>query len=132
MPALDATRRNQVGLLGPRLADAAREPDVALRLVRALGFERKGKDFWHPGLDLFVEFPGPALQAGEQTVALEVDGTTVLIVSPEDLILDRLRAFVHWRSLRDGLNVVSLLRSRTAIDRHRVSRLARKDGLATE
>lgn len=103
-------------------------PDVT-EIMEALDFDRRGRDFHHRALDLFVEFPGAALQPGEEAVGVVVDGVETLVVSIEDLILDRLRAFVHWRSLRDALNVLSLLRSGRVVDRDRVVGRARKEGI---
>lgn len=69
-----------------------------------LGFEREGR-YWHQAeLDLLFEAPAPAGLPGEDAprTETEVDGLRVVVIGIEDLLIDRLRAWVHWRSDEDG------------------------------
>ncbi len=70
----------------------------------ALGFEKVGRFWRHTDLDLLFEAPAPAGLPGEDAprTAVDVDGLRVVILGVEDLLLDRLRAWVHWRSDEDG------------------------------
>ena len=70
----------------------------------ALGFEKEGRFWYHADLDLFFEAPAPAGLPGEDAPRTEVavEGLRVVIVGVEDLLVDRLRAWVHWKSDEDG------------------------------
>lgn len=69
-----------------------------------LGFEKEGRFWYRSDLDLLFEAPAPAGLPGEDAPRTEVsvDGLRVVIVGVEDLLIDRLRAWVHWRSDEDG------------------------------
>ena len=68
-----------------------------------LGFEKEGRYWLRSDLDLLVEAPAPAGLPGEDAPRTEVDidGMRVVIIGIEDLLLDRLRAWVHWQSRED-------------------------------
>ena len=51
--------------------------------------------------ELFVEFPGSAIQPHEKTAMLDLGGFSVLTLSPEDMIIDRLAAWQFWNSTTD-------------------------------
>ena len=80
---------------------AAPEVDGAFA---ALGFEKEGRYWFHPELDLLFEAPAPAGLPGEDAprTEVEIDGLRVVIIGIEDLLIDRLRAWVHWNSTEDG------------------------------
>lgn len=67
-----------------------------------LGFRREGRFWVRDDLDLLFEAPAGNL-AGEDAPRTEIsiDGWRVVILGIEDLILDRLRAAVHWKSEED-------------------------------
>lgn len=77
------------------------EVDVAFA---ELGFEKRGRFWIRPELDLLFEAPAPAGLPGETAprTEIEVDGFRVVILGVEDLLIDRLRAWVHWKSDEDG------------------------------
>lgn len=120
-----------LGLVADRLAEDGLEPilvggaalefytaggyatgdiDLALesspRVDRAfadLGFRKSGRFWVREDLDLLFEAPAPPGLPGEtapRTVA-EIDGLRVVVIGLEDLLIDRLRAAVHWRSDQD-------------------------------
>ena len=70
----------------------------------ALGFERAGRYWHHAELDLLFEAPAPAGLPGEDAprTETEIDGLRMVVIGIEDLLIDRLRAWVHWRSDEDG------------------------------
>ena len=80
---------------------AAPEVDDAFA---ALGFEKEGRYWYHGELDLLFEAPAPAGLPGEDAprTEVEVDGLRVVIIGIEDLLIDRLRAWVHRKSDEDG------------------------------
>lgn len=77
--------------------------DVDAAFAR-LGFERQGRFWCHRDFDLLFEAPAPAGLPGEDADRTEVvvDGLRVVVIGVEDLLIDRLRAWVHWRSDEDG------------------------------
>ncbi len=80
---------------------------VGRRVQRRLGeagFERHGRHWIHEAAQVFVEFPGSALGAGETAVWIDVEGQRVRVISAEDLLVDRLGGWEHWRSSVDGVN----------------------------
>ncbi len=77
--------------------------------MKDLGFEKFGKDFIHPKLNLYIEFPGRNLKNNEQSIPLKVGDKILYVISIEDLIIDRLCAFKFWETSLEGLNVLLLL-----------------------
>lgn len=79
---------------------SAPEVDAAFK---HLGFQREGR-YWHRmDLDLLFEAPAPAGLPGENAprTEVEVEGLPVEVIGVEDLLVDRLRAWIHWRSEED-------------------------------
>ncbi|SDM52824.1 hydrogenase maturation protease [Geoalkalibacter ferrihydriticus] len=73
------------------------------RCLAAMGFTREGRHWFSEELDLAVEIPGSVLAGDRSRVTeVEIDDRLVYLIGLEDLIIDRLNAFVHWRSARDG------------------------------
>lgn len=68
-----------------------------------LGFTKSGRFWVRPELDLFFVAPAPAGLAGETAprTEIEVDGLPVVVLGIEDLLLDRLRAVLYWKSDED-------------------------------
>ena len=72
--------------------------------IEPLGFVRSpgAREFTHPGTRFYVEFPPGPLGFGD-TVVSDDDATTletafgpIRIVTPTQLVMDRLAAYVHW------------------------------------
>ena len=80
---------------------SASEVDAAFA---ELGFEREGRYWYQTELDLLFEAPATAGLPGEDAprTETEVEGLPVVVIGIEDLLIDRLRAWVHWRSEEDG------------------------------
>jgi hypothetical protein len=78
-------------------------PDVDAAFAD-LGFTKRGRFWVRAELDLYFEAPAPAGLPGETAprTELEVDGLRVVVIGVEDLLIDRLRAWVHWKSDEDG------------------------------
>ena len=90
---------------------ATKDMDLALPVApevdsafAALGFEKEGRYWYHAELDLLFEAPAPAGLPGEDgpRTEVEVDGLRVVVIGIEDLLIDRLRAWVHSKSDEDG------------------------------
>ena len=69
-----------------------------------LGFEPEGRYWYHAELDMLFEAPAPAGLPGEDSprTVTDVDGLRIVVIGVEDLLIDRLRAWVHWKSDEDG------------------------------
>lgn len=77
-------------------------PEVAGRLEEA-GFSRQGRYWLHEKGQVFVELPASGLGPGERAVSLQVCDRTLLMLSPEDVLVDRLAAWQFWSSQVDGV-----------------------------
>jgi hypothetical protein len=130
-PALPRRRLVALAALTERLAPLGRTPilvgDMALELYTEggyathdvdialshgpeidaafadLGFEKRGRFWVRTDLALFFEAPAPEGLPGETAPRLElqVDDMRVVVIGVEDLLLDRLRAWVHRKSTED-------------------------------
>ena len=101
-------------------------PEVT-RAFEGAGFERHGRHWIHESAQVFIEFPGTALDPEEEATWIELEGQRVRIISVEDLLVDRLGAWEYWQSSVDGVNALLLWRAqneRIDVERleHRVDR----------
>ena len=92
------------------LAYADREAlDTALK---SIGFEKEGRYWVHEGLKMVIEAPASSLP--EQDSPIEVielgEDLQCSIIGIEDLVIDRLNAYKHWKSEIDGEMVELLIR----------------------
>jgi hypothetical protein len=110
--------------------DFVGSPSEALqRELLVAGFVRSGRHWVLPAKQLFIEFPSDDLES-QQSVELEVGRLRVRVLSPEDLIVDRLAGFQFWQSEVDFENALLLLRHlRDEVDLTRLKRAARAAGV---
>ena len=68
------------------------------------GFSKKGRHWLNEELDILLEIAGSYLSDDEEKriTIVEIEGLKIYLISIEDLIIDRLNAFVHWKSSDDG------------------------------
>jgi hypothetical protein len=67
-----------------------------LKALRAVGLRKRGRHWFRADLPVAVEFPGSGDDI-ERTVVVKIAGVSILIISCEDLYLDRIRqATVSW------------------------------------
>jgi hypothetical protein len=106
-------------------------PRKVSRVLKALGFKRKGRHFVHPATRFFVEFPTGPLMIGDQRVERASERNTstgrLRLLSPTDCVKDRLAAFFHW-SDRQGLEQALLVAKAQKINRTEVRRWSRSEG----
>jgi predicted nucleotidyltransferase len=68
-----------------------------------LGFERQGRYWIREDIDIVIEAPSSSLAEGfSRVVRVQVDDMPVYVLGLEDLIIDRLNAYKHWKSAEDG------------------------------
>ena len=95
------------------------EPLAALSSALApLGFRHgAGRSFEHPDTDLYLEFPPGPLAAGalvfEEWEQLETEYGCIQIMSPTQMVLDRLAAFIHWNDQPSLDQAVAVATSRS-------------------
>jgi len=108
---------------------------VTSSVARALenaGFERQGRHWIHEPAQVFVEFPGSALEPNEKASWFEFAGHRVWIVSSEDLLIDRLGSWEYWNSSVDGVNALFLWRAQKIhMDIKRLEARAAQSGWTT-
>lgn len=74
------------------------------KILRGWGFDKEGRHWVSDELGIVIEAPAFSLDNQEQyekIYEIEIEGLRVYIIGIEDLIIDRLCAFVHWKSLDD-------------------------------
>lgn len=94
--------------------------------LEAAGFQRRGRHWIHEEEQVFLELPGRALEEGEEPVIFCSGSSEVRILSPEDVLVDRLAAWWFWRSSTDGVAACKLFwRRRGELDSQRLENRAR-------
>lgn len=86
-------------------------PSYVHKALTKFHFVRQGRHWIHEEGRIFLEFPSTTLAPGERSESRTFGSHSILIVSPEDLVVDRLSAWVHWRSAVDGVNAYLLYRA---------------------
>jgi len=104
-------------------------PPSVRDILEENGFKRSGRHWIHEGAEIFLEFPGDALDPTEKSIRYEAFGYDLVLVSLEDLLVDRLGAWAYWKSGVYGANAFLLYRiCRNEIDDDRLTRRAREAG----
>jgi len=99
--------------------------DKAAESLREAGFEREGRHWIHREAELFVEFPVSAVQAHERAAIVKVGRFSVLTLSPEDMIVDRLAAWQFSSSTTDGASALLIWKAQEKVlNRRRLMALA--------
>lgn len=72
-------------------------------VLKDWGFKREGRHWISKKYDILVESPNDILIGSSKKVTeVEIKGLKVYLIGIEDIIIDRLNAFVHWKSSEDG------------------------------
>lgn len=104
-------------------------PAPVRRALESSGFKKSGRHWINEEAEIFLEFPGDSLGPDERSIRLEAFGYNLVLVSLEDLLVDRLGAWSYWKSGVDGANAFLLYRTRRLeIDDDRFTRRAREAG----
>lgn len=106
-----------------------RRKELDARLV-ALGFERHGRQWKLPGHPVIFEAPAETLEPGDEAEPVTLaSGRTVLVLSRVDLLLWRLREWVHWQSAA-GFRQAGALLFGGGVDESRLEQRAAEEGLS--
>src|SRR5690625_2823541 len=74
-------------------------------LLLSLDFLKDGRHFYRKDIEIAIEIPDNFLE-GDMNKVVKVnteDGLYVYLISLEDIIIDRLRATIHWKSEEDAI-----------------------------
>lgn len=72
-------------------------------VMAELGFAKQGRHWVREDIAMVIEAPGNSLgPESDRVLEVQMDDLRVYVLGIEDLILDRLNAFVHWESKEDG------------------------------
>ncbi|WP_407272683.1 hypothetical protein [Radiobacillus sp. PE A8.2] len=77
---------------------------VAGDILIQLGFKPEGRHWYHEDLMVSVEIPNDMLEDADYDKVMELNlsnNQKVFVIGIEDIILDRLRACIHWKSSSD-------------------------------
>lgn len=87
------------------------DSNLAGKKLDKWGFRKEGRHWINEDLDIFIEIPGSTLSEDEEKriTVIELENLKVYLLGIEDLIIDRLNAFVHWKSTDDGYWAKELL-----------------------
>lgn len=78
--------------------------------LESWGFIKLGRYWNNDDLEIAIEIPDSKLAGSyDRLSAVEIEGLTVYLIGLEDLIIDRLNAYVHWKSADDKLWVEEML-----------------------
>lgn len=81
------------------------------RILAGWDFRRRGGHWWRDGLGLAIEtLAGPLAGNEGRTAQVRLEVVSARVIGIEDLIVDRLNAYVHWRSQEDGAWALHLMR----------------------
>jgi len=77
---------------------------IVENLLQCLNFEKINRIWYREDIDISIDLVGSELAGDPKRVSrVSIKGRTVQIIGLEDVIVDRLNAFVHWKSEQDGL-----------------------------
>ena len=105
--------------------------------IGPLGFRRVAgaRQFEHPETPYYVEFPPGPLAFGDtafsddEAAVLQTVYGPVRIVTPIQILMDRLAAYVHWKDNQSFDQAVMVAR-RQSVDWRALYEWARRDGIA--
>jgi hypothetical protein len=80
--------------------------------LKSIGFKKEGRYWVHEGLKMAIEAPASSLPGQDSPVEVVELGEDLQcsIIGVEDLVVDRLNAFKHWKSEIDGEMAELLIR----------------------
>ena len=69
-----------------------------------LGFKRKGRYFSHERCPYLIDFVNPPIAVGQEPIkkfkTLKIKSGSLMLLTPEDCVKDRLAAFFHWDDMQ--------------------------------
>lgn len=81
--------------------------------MQTLGFTKQGRVFVHPSTDVVVEFPSAPLSVGDElikdTTYSDIGRRRLPILKVEDVVKDRLSAYLHWQDNSSLIQAVAIM-----------------------
>jgi hypothetical protein len=100
-----------------------------------IGFEQRGKYYFHSHTPFFVEFITGPPSVGDEPIRniqeIEMSTGVLRIISPTDSVKDRLAAFYHWED-KQGLEQAILVAKAHPVDMEDLKRWSEKEGKLAE
>jgi hypothetical protein len=110
-----------------------RIPSEVSRMLAEAGFRKRGRHWIHEEAQIFIELPAAEFDRTVRIDAIRINDWTVVLLSPEDVLVDRLAAWKFWRVPVEGINAYLLYRARgQAMDARRLEEAAGVEGVADE
>ena len=108
-----------------------RVPSEVSRKLESAGFRKRGRHWIHEEAQIYIELPAAAFDRKVEIDAIQIDEWTIVLLSPEDVLVDRLAAWKSWRAPVEGINSYLLYRARgQAMDNKRLEEVAGVVGVA--
>ncbi|HET6343151.1 MAG TPA: hypothetical protein VFG78_13320 [Gemmatimonadota bacterium] len=104
--------------------------DAVAERLHEEGFKRKGRHWVHEEGGIFIELPARSFDRVVRVDSFRIGDWTIRILSPEDILVDRLAAWTFWRSSVNGVNAYLIWRDRgKEMDLDWLARLAKLEGV---
>ncbi len=108
-----------------------RVTDEATRSLEEAGFRKRGRHWVHEGEKIYIELPAPSFDRPVRIDAIRMGEWTVVLLSPEDVLVDRLAAWKFWKVPVAGINSYLLYRARgPEMDGLRLEAVAETEGVS--
>jgi len=108
-----------------------RVPSEVSRKLESAGFRKRGRHWIREEAQIYIELPAAAFDRKVEIDAIQIDEWTIVLLSPEDVLVDRLAAWKSWRAPVEGINSYLLYRARgQAMDNKRLEEVAGVVGVA--
>jgi len=76
---------------------------IVENLLQYLDFEKINRIWYREDIDISIDLVGSELAGDPKRVSrVSIKDKTVQVIGLEDVIVDRLNAFIHWKSEQDG------------------------------
>jgi hypothetical protein len=78
--------------------------DLANEILLNLDFTKEGRHWYHENLGVSIEIPSDMLENADVNRVLKLNLPShehIYVIGIEDIIMDRLRACIHWKSTSD-------------------------------
>jgi hypothetical protein len=98
--------------------------------IAELGFVREGRQWVYPGTHVSLEIPDQSLEPGDESELITTkSGARVRLITLEDMVLWRVREFLHWKAVR-GFQQALYLLGHPRLDHERLRRRAHEEELS--
>lgn len=72
------------------------------KILKSWGFKKEGRHWFNKEIDILIESPASILNGSRDRISeVEMKGYKIYVEGIEDIIIDRLNAYVHWHSQDD-------------------------------